>query len=114
MKLKYKKYDHERTVLGVYGDLYFLSYINSKKTGSEYFTLEGLKETFEIPEERLLPVEGQNYWATDCATEKGITKYIWGNDPIDKSNLANNNVFRTKAEALVAYEKVKQVLANNK
>ena len=50
-KLKYQSGEDEVKVLGVLGDLYFISYADDKNRGAMHCTLEGLKDVFEIKEE---------------------------------------------------------------
>ena len=57
-ELKFKDNNGDTAkVLGILGDLYFLSYSYKQTRGDMFYTLEGLKEVFEIKEEEWRPAK---------------------------------------------------------
>lgn len=99
----------ERTVLGVADDIYFLS-LDSKENGlGEFFyTLEGLKETFELPEEKWVPKEGEMvYRIEDFMTILGADSY---SQAFLDELTSIGNVFKTEEEAEAKLAEVLAVL----
>lgn len=50
--LKVKNSSSYCKLMEIIDGLYFISYGDNHKVGKDFFTLEGLKETFELPEEK--------------------------------------------------------------
>lgn len=63
--LKHKGWNGSRKVLAIVDDCYLMSYTLNQKAGDTFYTLEGLKETFELPEEKWVPKEGGDIYYLD-------------------------------------------------
>ena len=110
--LERKNGGDKQKVLGILDDdLFFLSQINKLESPSFYpYTKEGIEENFILPKEKWMPEVGAQYLTLDLGVEDGVVTSIWRSDTIDTARLDRNVVFKTKEEAIAAYEKVKEAL----
>lgn len=107
--LTHKKTGDEHIILAIRDGLYAVSYNRNRNIVLDECTLEGLKEYFVIPEERWVPVQGEEYF---IITNDGKAEHrFWSNGKNDLTRYEFGNVFQSKKEALAAYERVKNALA---
>ena len=92
--------------------LYGVSYHRDHSVFHKLYNESELRNLFIIPEAKWTPEVGDGYWVVDLRSKEGVIEYTYSDDSIDRVNIANDNCFRTKQEALVALEKVKKALAN--
>lgn len=103
--LKYKSGDigESVVVLGMLDCLYFISFFDNKQGGCKFYTLEGLKEAFELPEEKWVPKEGGDIYYLDLEDFQ-VRLGRWAGNSKQKE-LADFGIFfptRATAEAKLA------------
>lgn len=104
--LKHKGWSGSRKVLAIVDDCYLMSYTLNQKVGDTFYTLEGLKETFELPEEKWELQDGEFYFFIDNFSEVKESLCVTPFDDVVKSG----NYFKTKEEAEVKLAEVLAVL----
>ena len=106
--LIYKSDGKESRILEIVGDLYFVEWSGEK--GRAYgYTLEGLKETFELPEEKWVPSLGETYWNVSCVWGNTEVRVFSGED-FDENCLLNRNYFPTKEAAEAKLSEILNIL----
>ena len=112
--LKVKKYpQYTRTVLAVIKDLYFVSYdSNERGYGYAFYTLEGLKETFELPEEKWVPSMNEKgfYIGETSRGELVVYTSFFDNKEFLDKKVEQNNYFKDYKEAEAKLAEMLKVL----
>lgn len=101
----------ESKVLEIIGDLYFMSFgtTTTCNRGGNFYTPEGLKENFILPEEKWAPKKQDEYWYISLSDGK-YYRDIYENSLEDNKRISHCNVFRTESEAEQALAKIKEIL----
>jgi hypothetical protein len=104
--LKYKSGGTVK-VLGICGEVYFMSHNDDYTRCLGGFTIQELQKEVNLPKDKWVPDFKMEYWfitdqgGKDCAT--------WVDDPIDRAHLVFGNCFKTKEECEAKLAKIKAV-----
>lgn len=101
----------ERKILGICGDVYFLSKADEFKNASNsIWSIKDLEEHFiELTryQEKWKPEKGEKYWFIDGSR---IDCALWYDDAIDNGRLNGLGVYPTKELAEDAFNKAKKAI----
>lgn len=108
--LKHKKWNETAEVLAVAEGIYFMLYEKGINVCT-YYTLERLKETFGIPEEKWVPSLDEVYYTIMISGGSAdIISSTWQNSPIDNKRQINNLVFQSKEAAEAKLSEILNIL----
>lgn len=109
--LKYKDGDASIKVLGICGDVYFLSEYDDYNICDTGYTLKEIEEYFILPESKYEPKnEEEYYWIN---SEGEICLGTWYDYNSDNNRKGFLGIFPTEAEAKKRLEEIKILLKGN-
>ena len=106
--LKTKKQSWSQKVLSICGDVYGISYIDKFDDFGCWKTLKELEENYDLPKEKWRPNYEQGYFSVDMGGD--IIEMNFTGTVGDKERILFRNYFFTKQEAILARDKIREVL----
>jgi hypothetical protein len=106
--LRHKRSDGKNKVLTICGDIYGLSSYNDFSRFGYWNTKTQVEECFDLPKEKWRPDYDENYWFVNASIVADCE--LWKKYTVDFDRLKAGNCFKTEAEAIIARDKIREVL----
>lgn len=110
-----KKGDDKRKVLGVCGEMVFVSHSDNYEHHSASETqVYWERNGWSLVEEAWEPSRSDNYWTVSFDEDNGFREVSWMDDVFDRGRAKNGLVFKTQEEAQAMFERIMAMVKEGK